>query len=160
LSMNSTSDAESKASFEVDQHITAHSRYFAGLAGSIFYAALRDEKRILGIRCGVCARVLWPPRQTCGRCFSSLGAEDMVEVGPGGTLETFTMVTYSEPVHPRPAPLIYGVIKLDGADTGMTHLIEAPSLEALRIGMRMKAVFSEERCGDILDIRCFRPVDG
>jgi uncharacterized OB-fold protein len=141
--------------FEVDQHITAHSRYFAGTIGSLFYTTLRDEKRILGSRCKTCNRVLWPPRGTCGRCFSQLTESDVLEIGPDGTLETFTRIAYSEPVHPKQAPLIYGIIKLDGADTGMTHLIDGVPFETLHIGMRMKPVFAEERKGDILDIAYF-----
>jgi len=146
------------APLEVDQHITAHSRYYAGTIGSLFYTTLRDEKKILGIRCAACDRVLWPPRQTCGRCFTQLSEKDFVEIGPNGTLETFTRVSYSEPVHPAPAPLIYGIIRLDGADTGITHLIGGVPFEALRVGMRMMPVFSEERHGDILDIRWFTPL--
>jgi len=143
--------------FEVDQHITAHSRYFAGTIGSLFYTTLRDETRILGVRCKACDKVLWPPRSTCGRCFSRLGESDLVEIGPNGTLETFTRIEYSEPVHPKAAPLIYGIIKLDGADTGMTHLINGVPFNALYIGMRMKPVFAEQRKADILDIAYFRP---
>jgi len=152
-------EANESAPLEVDQHITAHSRYYAGTIGSLFYTTLRDKKRILGIRCTTCDRVLWPPRQTCGRCFSQLSENDLVEIGPNGTLETFTTVSYSEPVHPAPAPLIYGIIKLDGADTGITHLIGGVPFDALHVGMRMKPVFSEERHGDILDIRWFCPLD-
>lgn len=142
---------------EADQRIKAHSRYYAGEAGSIFYTTLRDEKKILGVRCERCDKVFWPPRTTCGRCFSKLGQEDMVEVGPAGTLETFTLVTYSEPVHPIPAPFVYGVVKLDGADTGMAHLIREVDPEKVAIGMRLLPVFAEKRNGNILDIQYFKP---
>ncbi len=149
------SEIENYEPFEVDQHITANSRYFAGAMGSLFYTTLRDERRILGVRCETCNRVLWPPRTTCGRCFSQLGESDLLEIGPEGVLETFTRVQYSEPVHPKQGPLIYGIIKLDGADTGMTHLIEGVPFGSLRVGMRMKPVFAETGKADILDIACF-----
>jgi len=149
------SDRKNPGPFEVDQHITANSRYFAGTIGSLFYTILRDEKRIMGVHCRTCNRVLWPPRKTCGRCFSQLAKDDLVEIGPNGTLETFTRIEYSEPVHPKQAPLIYGIIRLDGADSGMTHLVEGVPFESLHIGMRMKPVFAEERKGDILDIAYF-----
>ena len=143
--------------FEVDQHITARSRYYAGRMGSRFYTVLRDEQRILGVTCRKCNQVFWPPRSTCGRCFSKLSAEDMREIGPEGNLVSFTKVYYAEPVHPRPAPFVYGIVKLDGADTGMAHFIDDACSE-LEIGMRVKAVFAEKRHGNILDIECFRPV--
>jgi len=144
--------------FEVDQHITAHSRYYAGKIGSLFYTTLRDHKKFLGIKCGTCDKVLWPPRGTCGRCFSQLSEADMVEIGPNGILETFTLITYHEPVHPRKAPFIYGIIKLDGADTGMAHFIDEVTFEQLETGMRLQPVFEEERKANILDIKYFRPL--
>ena len=82
----------------------------------------------------------------------------MVEIGPCGTLETFTMVTYSEPVHPRQAPFFYGIIKLDGADTGMAHFIEGADRGKLAIGIRVKPIFAEIRNGNILDIDHFEPI--
>ena len=144
--------------FETDQHITAHSRYYAGKIGSRFFTTLRDENRILGIRCARCQKVYWPPRGTCGRCFFQLSESDLTEIGPNGTLETFTRIAYSEPVHPGRSPLIYGIVILDGADTGMTHLIDGVPFESLYIGMRMQPVFSKERKGDILDIDYFKPL--
>ncbi|MBU2552278.1 MAG: Zn-ribbon domain-containing OB-fold protein [Proteobacteria bacterium] len=144
--------------FEVDQHITAHSRYYAGWMGSHFYIRLRDEKKIHGVRCESCAKVFWPPRSTCGRCFSQLTADDLVEIGPEGTVETFTRVDYEEPVHPRRAPLIYAVITLDGADTGMAHFLGEVDFDRIEIGMRVRPVFAEERKGHILDIAYFKPV--
>lgn len=144
--------------FEKDQHIVAHSRYFAGQMGSRFYVSLRDDKKILGVRCEKCDKVFWPPRRTCGRCFSLLSEEDMVEIGPEGTVETFSQVTYTEPVHPRQAPIIYGIIRLDGADTGLTHFIDEIEFEKVEIGMRVRPVFADTRNGNILDIAYFAPV--
>ena len=81
--------------FEVDQRIKVHSNYYAGKMGSTFYSTLRDEKRILGIKCEKCDKVYWPPRETCVRCFSLLTHDDMTEIGPQGTLESYTIVTVS-----------------------------------------------------------------
>lgn len=144
--------------FEVDQHITAPSRYYAGRVGSTFFTTLRDEQRLLGSNCQQCDKVYWPPRSTCGRCFSQLGEDDLVEIGPHGTLETFTLVTYEEAVHPRPAPFIYGIVKLDGADTGMAHLIAGVDFEKLEIGMRLQPVFAPEPEANILAISHFKPL--
>lgn len=144
--------------FEVDQHIAANSRYYAGQAGSAFYIALRDEKKILGSPCKTCGLVYWPPRTTCGRCFAELKVSDMTPLGPEGILLTYTQVAYSEPVHPKGSPIIYGIIKLDGADTGLTHLIDEVSFDDLKPGLRMTPVFAETRNGNILDIKYFKPV--
>lgn len=144
--------------FESDQRIVAHSRYYAGVMGSHFYVKLRDELKILGVRCDKCSKVFWPPRSSCGQCFSELTLDNMLEIGPLGTLETFTIVTYTEQIHPKPAPFIYGVIKLDGADTGMTHFIEGIHSDQIATGMRVKPVFAQIRNGNIMDIDHFEPV--
>jgi uncharacterized OB-fold protein len=143
-------------SYAADQHITAHSRYYAGKMGSAFYRALRDDCRIFGVRCEKCRQVFWPPRSTCGRCFSLLPEDALVEIGPCGTLMAFTKVHYHETIHPRQAPFVYGIVQMEGADTGMVHFIDGGG-ETLQIGMRVCAVFAEKRNGNILDIVCFRP---
>jgi len=51
----------------------------------------------------------------------------------------------------------YALVRLDGADTGFLHLLGEADTKGLRIGMRVEAVFGEERVGNILDIRYFRP---
>ena len=142
--------------FEVSQRITAHSLYYAGKMGSEFYVNLRDKKKIIGSSCPKCKKVFWPPRSTCGICFSKLTRT--VEIGPLGTLETYTQVTYSEPIHPRKAPFIIGIVKLDDADTALTHFIDEVAAGDLYIGMRLKPVFARETKGNILDIRYFRPL--
>jgi uncharacterized protein len=149
-------DHKSYEPFEVDQHLTAHGRYYAGKMGSRFFVALRDKKKILASPCRQCGKTFWPPRSICTFCFSEL--KQTVEIGPLGTLETFTVVTYDEPIHPRKAPFIYGIVKLDGADTGMAHLIDEVNLEDVHIGMRVKPVFAKERKGNILDIKYFKPL--
>jgi uncharacterized OB-fold protein len=81
-----------------------------------------------------------------------------VEVGDRGTVQTYTIVHYPSAVQPVPTPLIYGIIKLDGADTGLAHLISETDYEKLRVGMRVQAVFKEERVGNMLDILYFKPI--
>jgi uncharacterized OB-fold protein len=145
--------------FEVDQHITVESNYYAGVIGSQFFVTLRDKKKILGTRCNTCNLVYFPPRSICGRCFSKLTEDDIVEIGPNGTLETFTRVNYSEPVHPHKAPFIYGIIKLDGADTGMAHFIDEVNFNDLYIGMRVEPVFEVEAQATMLAIKYFKPLE-
>ncbi len=127
----------------------------AGEVLSRFLKALRDERRILATRCPSCRTVYVPPRKTCGACFKACG--EWLEVGPRGRLESFTQARYDSPAHPRPRP-IYGLIRLDGADTGLFHILDATTLEALRPGMTVEAVFAQDRKGSILDILYFRPV--
>ncbi len=138
------------------QNLKVPYRCSMGAITSKFFIEIRERKKILGIKCPQCNVVFVPPRSTCGRCFSLL--KEWVEVSNRGTLQTYTVVHYPTPVQPVPPPLIYGIIKLDGADTGLAHLISETDYERLSIGMRVEAVFKEERGGNMLDIKYFKPI--
>lgn len=136
-------------------------RHTAGRFASRFFEGLR-EKRILGVRCPRCRRVLMPPRPFCERCFQPL--EEWVEVGQQGTLEAFTICYARFTGLPDP-PYCQILVKLDGADSALMHLLGEVDLEdveravqRIQIGMRLEAVWREERVGGIQDIRHFRPV--
>ena len=62
------------------------------------------------------------------------------------------------PAHPLQPPFAYGIVQLDGADTGIVHILGEVDFAQLRQGMRVEAVFGEERRGNILDIKYFRPL--
>jgi len=130
-------------------------QWWVGETGSRFLAALRDERKILGRYCPECNLVFVPPRKTCGRCFCQ--ELEWREVGHSGSLVTYTIPRYESDLHPLKGPFAYGVIKLDGADTGLTHLLGEFAEGELRSGLRVEAVFAEERRGHILDLAYFRP---
>jgi uncharacterized OB-fold protein len=123
-----------------------------------FFRELRDHKRLRGTRCRSCDKVHMPPRPICPKCFSRL--DEWVDLPETGTLLTYTIVhsTYGKYYQPMEPPYPLGIIKLDGADTGMCHLLGEVSQEDISIGMRLLAVFREERRGNILDIAYFKPL--
>ena len=127
-----------------------------GEVGSRFLTELRDHKKIFGTRCPKCNTIYLPPKKTCGQCFLNL--QEWIEVGPQGTLITHTVVHYDSPVIPRKPPFAYGIILLDKASTGLIHFIDEVKFEEIKTGMKVEPVFKEERTGDIMDIRYFRPV--
>jgi len=130
--------------------------YAAGGVGSQFLIALRDKKKIMGTRCPTCNRVYVPARSVCKDCFGQL--DEWVEVSDKGTLLTYTVCQQSSRVQPVEPPIVYGIIQLDGADTGIVHMLGEVDLEQLRIGMRVQAVFKEKREASILDIKYFKPL--
>jgi uncharacterized OB-fold protein len=131
--------------------------YFAGRVGSRWLVALRDEQKIYGVRHPKTGKVYVPPRQVDERDFTDLTA-DWVEVGPEGTVTGFTIVRYPEPYQPQPVPFGLALIKLDGADTSLTHVVRQQDLDRLRVGGRVRAVFAANRTASILDIGWFEPV--
>jgi uncharacterized OB-fold protein len=130
--------------------------YSAGAVGSRFLCELRDKKRIIGTRCHTCNRVYVPARSVCKDCFGEL--DEWVEVSDRGTVLSYSVCHQHNPVQPVEAPIIYGIIQLDGADTGLVHMLGELDFEQLRIGMRVQAVFKEERVASILDIKYFKPL--
>lgn len=132
--------------------------YSAGATGSRFLTTLRDKAKIMGMRCPTCNRVHVPARSVCKDCFAQL--KEWVEVSDKGTVLTYTIDSESKPIQPTDAPVVYGIIQLDGADTGFVHMIGGADPEQLRIGMRVQAIFKpkEERIGSVLDIKHFKPL--
>ena len=63
-------------------------------------------------------------------------------------------------LHPFTAPFAFVLVKLDGADTSLAHIV-TDGFERLRVGSRVAAVWKpdDQRVGSIRDIACFRIVD-
>ena len=147
---------ETVESLVYESRIKVPYTWSVGETGSRFLIGLRDHKKIFGTKCSKCDMVYLPPRKNCGQCF--LENLEWVELGSQGTLITYTMVRYESSAMPMKPPFAYGIILLDGASTGMVHFLGEVDPEEIKPGMRVEAVFKEERIGDILDIRYFRPV--
>lgn len=131
--------------------------WWVGKVGSRFYTELRDRCRIWGIRCPECKLVYVPPKENCPKCFARMN--EWVELGRMGTLKTYTIVRYSVPfIQPMKPPFPLGIIQLEGADTGLPHLLGEVDFDDIQVGMRVEAVFRENREGNLLDIKYFRPV--
>jgi uncharacterized OB-fold protein len=134
-------------------------RYTPGVAGEVFFTALRDRGVILGSRCQECEFTYVPARLFCERCFSELEAN--AEVGPGGEVVSFTIAFVGVDERPIERPVTYGLVRLDGADAVVAHRVIQPADEALEIGARVEVVLEPEeaRTGSVLDIRGFRVLE-
>jgi hypothetical protein len=130
--------------------------WWAGDTASKFLVALRDEKVIMGTKCAKCKKVYIPPRKACPVCF---GAEtEWVKLSDEGTVVSFTVTRRQLAALPRKVPVIFALIRLDGADTALLHYLDGVSPEEVKIGMRVKARFAGERKARMQDIECFAPV--
>jgi uncharacterized protein len=134
-------------------------RYTPGVAGEAFLTALRDRGALLGSRCQGCDYTYVPARLFCERCFAELAAD--VEVGPGGTLVSFTIGFAGVEGDPLDRPVTLGLVRLDGADAVLLHHVLDPGDEPLEIGDRVEVVLRPpaERTGSILDILGFALAD-
>jgi uncharacterized OB-fold protein len=132
--------------------------YTAGRYFTYFYQQLKEFNRIMGTRCPQCRKVYLPPRPFCGECHRRM--EEWTEVGPEGVLVGYTAIYF--PFHDastggmRQIPFGAGLIQLDGADTALNHCLSESDVKRLRIGLRVRAVFKENREGNIGDILYFQ----
>ncbi|MFI5043544.1 MAG: Zn-ribbon domain-containing OB-fold protein [Acidimicrobiales bacterium] len=113
-----------------------------------FLTGLRDGK-VLGQRCG--SRVLCPPLEYDPDTGATL-EPDFVEVGPGGSVESWTWVAAPTHMHPFDHPFAFAQVRLDGADTTMIHAIDAGSIDAMSTGMRVAAQYRNDRKGAVTDV--------
>lgn len=141
--------------FVVEGKLALPYQYFAGAHGSHFITTLRDEKKILASRAQKAGLTYLPPRAVCDRTFEDI-SESWVEVGHEGTITGFTVIRYEEPYQPRPVPFVLGLVQLDGADTPIAHIIDAP-VDSVQVGQRVRANFAETPVNNILEITGFTP---
>ncbi|PKN33882.1 MAG: DNA-binding protein [Deltaproteobacteria bacterium HGW-Deltaproteobacteria-19] len=132
--------------------------WWAGDTASKFFISLRDDQKIIAPRCGTCGKVFMPPRKICPACFTE--NTEWVDISNEGTVISYSVARRqleSIPVDKK-TPVIWGLIKLDGADTALMHYLGEVKPEGVTIGMRVKAVFADSRTGTIRDISHFKPV--
>lgn len=124
--------------------------------GPVFGAFMTGlvQRKILGIRCG--GTVLAPPLEWNPQTGESL-EPDFVEVGPAGTVSSWTWVPEPTEQHPLDRPFAFATIRLDGAGNAMIHAVDAGSPAAMSTGMRVAPRWRRERVGRITDIECFVP---
>lgn len=132
-------------------------RYTAGVAGEAFFRALKERGVFLASVCEECGVTYCPSRAFCERCLAELVGE--VEVGPRGTLESFTVVFKGLGGESLDEPVVVGLVRLDGADTVLVCRIGSDDDDVLEIGMRVEPILRPpaEREGGITDIVHFRP---
>ena len=123
-----------------------------------FLTGLRDGK-LYGVR-GAGGSVIVPPTEYDPTTGEDTG--ELVEVGPGGVVETWSWVSHPLRKHPLDRPFAWALIRLDGADTALLHAVDAGSSDRIATGDRVTPRFRPdgERIGSIADIEAFVPEGG
>ena len=123
-----------------------------------FLAGLKMQKKIWGQR--VAGLGVGVPPLGYSEADGSAGGE-WVEVASTGVVTAAAIVRQPiERLHPFTAPFAFVLVRLDGADTALAHVVQ-DNLDALRVGARVEAVWAadEARTGSIRDIACFRVIN-
>jgi len=146
------------------QVISIPQRFATGPVMGRFLEELRDNKRIMANRCPKCGRHQVPPREVCAVC--RVEADQWDEVGPEGVIRHFDIVYYASPDplsgEARDVPYAVAWILLDGChgDAYFWHFLKESDPNKVRKGLRVRAVFNEERTGASTDIKYFETVEG
>lgn len=119
------------------------------------YVTALGAGRVTGVRSG--DRVLCPPLEYDPDTGAATSGE-LVDVGPAGTVRSWTWVPAPDSRHPLDRPFAFALIQLDGADTSLMHVVDAPE-SALRSGLRVVARFRAEPKGRPDDLAYFVPAE-
>ncbi|PKQ27543.1 MAG: hypothetical protein CVT63_07430 [Candidatus Anoxymicrobium japonicum] len=136
--------------YELLTHESGHVEYdfgwHLGPYWSKYLAEMRDNKRVMGVKCPKCGTVYVPPRKVCGRCFAEMN--EWVECGPNGILKGFTVVRFpfidANNGHLKKVPFTSIWVTLDGSNTRMMHFCDEIDEMKLEVGMRMKPVWARK----------------
>ena len=123
----------------------------SGPVMSKFFEALGQQK-ILGTKSNA-GKVFSPAAEFDPETNEPL--KEMVEVGPGGVVESFSWIENPQHHHLIKEPFAFALIKLDGADTSMLHMVGQCKEADLSIGSRVQANWSEIQEQRITDIKFF-----
>ncbi len=133
-------------------------QYSAGPYLSRFLIEMRDNKKIVGVRCSKCNRVFAPPKEVCDSCFVTM--TENLEVGPNGVLRNFTILHAAfvdpETGETKPVPYAFGNVQLDGSDSLLQNYIEYDDKSHLQVGAKVEIQFHDKRVGSMRDIKCFK----
>ncbi|WP_030975378.1 Zn-ribbon domain-containing OB-fold protein [Streptomyces sp. NRRL S-1824] len=122
-----------------------------GPVQSAFLTGLR-ERTVLGVRTSD-GRVLVPPVEYDPVTADEL--RELAEVATTGTVTTWAWNPAPRRDQPLATPFAWVLVKLDGADTALLHVLDAPGPEAVNTGMRVRIRWAPQRTGAITDIACF-----
>lgn len=126
-----------------------------GPVQSAFLTGLR-EGIVLGIRRSD-GTVLVPPVEYDPSTAEEL--TELVEVADTGTITSWAWEPTPDERQPLDGPFAWALIRLDGADTSMLHVVDAPDLDTVQTGDRVRIRWADKREGAITDIACFEPAD-
>jgi uncharacterized OB-fold protein len=122
-----------------------------------FFTSLRD-RRIEGVVTAA-GKVLVPPAEY-DPATGDATRDEWVEVGPGGIVKSWAWVNEPRPQHPLDRPFAFALVKLDGADTELLHVLDAGDEGSVSTGMRVVPKWRSETIGAIGDIESFVPEEG
>ncbi len=131
---------------------------YSRTVGPVVGAFLRglQEHRIVGARTND-GKVLVPPLEYDPNSGEAI--TELVDVGPSGTVTSWTWVAEPTSKHPLQRPFAFALIRPDGADTSMVHAVDAGSMDRMQTGMRVTPRWRAEPHHLVDDIEAWEPAE-
>ncbi|MDZ7676413.1 MAG: Zn-ribbon domain-containing OB-fold protein [Acidimicrobiales bacterium] len=114
-----------------------------------------EQRRIIGSKCPECGKVYVPLRGTCPT--DAVEMTERVELPDTGVVTTFCVVNlqfYGQGVE---VPYVCATVLLDGADLGLFGMISGMPAHEVRMGMRVRANWSDEPMKSLESIAFWEP---
>ena len=126
----------------------------AGEALEPFFKTIMEKGKFTGARCDSCGFTYVPTTIFCEQCFTRINK--IVPIDDWGIIESFTISFLDVDGNWLDEPIIWGLIRLNGASTTLVHKLLCDP-EDLNIGMEVKAKFKpkNKREGGMEDIEGF-----
>ncbi len=117
---------------------------------SRFFIEMKENARLMGMKCPRCGSVYCWPRSWCHDCYVDT---EWVEMSGKGKVTVFGQVEVSLNDIKKDVPFIQGGVHLEGARYVLVSCIREIAFEDLYTGMPVRAEFlpPEERTGRIRD---------
>jgi uncharacterized OB-fold protein len=150
-------DELSPAIEQIDYSMTLDYEHAYGHYYGTMFDGVKTDRRIRGIKCSKCARVLLPPRPQCDVCNAP--TSEWVDVPATGTIQASSVVHIEFVGQRRKPPYVYAEIVLDGTSTRLIHTVGGIDPEEAKTaaapGARVRAVWSDRHTGSLADIDYF-----
>jgi len=108
---------------------------------------------LIGVRCGSCGRLFFPPRNVCPECHrKSIGKMEKIRFRGEGEVYSFSVVHEAPPQFEMIKPYVVALIRLDEGVMITSQVIDCDPSE-VKIGMRVRSTLrrlGEEGPGGVI----------
>ena len=106
-----------------------------------FWREIPQRYNFMGNKCGSCARVFFPPRESCPICRrKSIGKMNDVKLSGKGEVVTYTIVHVGPEAFEEQVPYPIAIIKLEEGPQVTAQIVDC-SLDEVKIGMKVESTF-------------------
>lgn len=106
-----------------------------------FWREIPQRYNLIGNKCGSCARVFFPPRESCPYCRrKSIGKMQDLKLSGKGEIVTYTIIHAGPENFKKQVPYPIAIIKLEEGPQLTAQIVDC-DIDDVKIGMKVKSTF-------------------